>query len=295
VGFGDIAPVSGLGRIVGGLLMVSGMMALGLFTGIVSQTLPRAIANMREEQLRMSADLNHLVVCGYELGARMFLDSMMDELDLERSSVVLFGPGERPAELPPEFTWVPGDPTKESELDKLRLPWAAGVVLIGRRSLSPQQADAVTILTAFTIRSFLEKHGVPEDRARPISMVAEVLEAENVEHLRTAGADEVVETTRLGFSLLAHSITMPGTASLMSRFAGAGDNSLYVGHCRDEGLDDRPFSELAQHVKSSTGALVLGIRDPETGDDQINPPDDLIIAADTPLLYLAKEPVLPST
>lgn len=294
VGFGDIAPVSGLGRIVGALLMVIGMITLGLFAGIVAQTLPQAVLGVREEQIRMSAYLNHLVVCGYEPGARMFLTALLNELDTDTTSVVLFGPSERPEDVPPEFVWVTGDPTKESELDKLRLSYAAGVILIGPRSMSPQQADATTILTAFTIRSYIDSHPVEVKRARELFMVAEVLDAENVAHLESAGADEVIETTRLGFDLLAHAINQPGTAQLMSEFASASEHSLYIGQLPDDLSQNVTFAVMRDQLKERTDALAIGLRDAQTGDDRINPPTDLLVPEGAAVIYLAAEPVLPS-
>src|SRR5690606_24860267 len=128
-----------------------------------------------------------------------------------------FGPGERPDEVPAAFTWIRGDPTKESELDKVRLAYARAAILIGSRGLQPAQADAATILTAFTMRRYLRSH--PSSRARPMYLVAEILEDENVEHAQTAGCNEVIETNRLGFSLLAHCIREPGAARIMSGVA----------------------------------------------------------------------------
>ena len=69
---------------------------------------------------------------------------------------------ERPRDLPPDFLWVQGDPTKESELDKVRLTHAAAVIVSGERDVSPQAAIAtgefavvevedVGVLTTFTI------------------------------------------------------------------------------------------------------------------------------------------------
>ncbi len=69
----------------------------------------------------MSGYVNHIVVCGYEMGSGMLLDVLSSEIDLEEQRVVLFGPYERPRELSPEFMWVQGAPTKESELDKARI------------------------------------------------------------------------------------------------------------------------------------------------------------------------------
>ncbi len=53
VGFGDITPVTMLGRIVGGVLMVSGMFMLALFAGIVGSSLVSGVLSIREEQFRM--------------------------------------------------------------------------------------------------------------------------------------------------------------------------------------------------------------------------------------------------
>ncbi len=293
VGFGDIAPVSGLGRVVGALLMLTGMVTLGLLTGIVAQTLPRAVLGVREEQIRMSSYLNHLVVCGYESGARMFLTALLNEVNTDETEVVLFGPSDRPDDVPSDFVWVSGDPTKESELDKLRLPHAAGVILIGPRSKSPQEADATTILTAFTIRSYLDGHQSEIPRERDVFMVAEVLDAENVAHLQTAGANEVIETTRLGFDLLAHAINQPGTAQLMSEFASVGEHSLYIGGQPDGLSAGATFGALRDHVKETSGALVIGVRDLSSGQDQINPPTDLVVPTEAAVVYLAPEQVLP--
>jgi voltage-gated potassium channel len=290
VGFGDIAPVSGLGRFVGGLLMVSGMITLGLFAGIVAQTLPTAIFGIREEQVRMSGYLNHLIICGYEPGSHGFLRAILKEVDSSNTTLVLFGPGDRPNDAPAEFVWIAGDPTKESELDKLRLKYAAGVILIAPRSLSPQQADATTILTAFTIRSHIDKQK-QIDRARPLFMVAEVLDAENVAHLRTAGANEVIETTRIGYDLLAHAVAMPGTAKLMGEFASNDKHSLYIGARPPHLKGTMRFDDLSRELKASTGVLLIGLHDHESEEDTINPLPEHSVSEEMHLVYLASKPM----
>ena len=68
VGFGDVTPVTGLGRAVTGVMMVGGMFTLALFAGIVGHSLLNAVLSLREEQFRMTSYVNHIVVCGYEDG-----------------------------------------------------------------------------------------------------------------------------------------------------------------------------------------------------------------------------------
>jgi voltage-gated potassium channel len=293
VGYGDITPVRPMGRVIGGIMMVSGMFTLALFAGIVSQTLLRAVLTIREEQFRMSAYANHVIVCGYDPGSSMLLGCLLNELKHRSNKIVLFSEGERPPGIPPEFTWVSGDPTKESELDKVRISHAASVIVVGQRNVEPQQADARSILTIFTIRSHLKNSGAARKRAHPLHVVAEILDTENVDHALSAGADEVIETTHLGFSLLAHAVAQPGTAAILSSVAAARAHNIYVGYVPEEIQLPAGFCEVASEVKKRTGALVIGVRSRPAAKDRINPPDDSVVEPGSLVIYLAEEAVLP--
>ncbi len=294
VGFGDITPVTTLGRFIGGVMMVGGLFTLALFAGIVGHSLLHAVLSIREEQFRMSGYVNHIVVCGYEMGSGMLLDVLSSEINLDEQRVVLFGPYERPRALAPEFMWVQGDPTKESELDKARITHASTVIVTGSRRVKPQQADATTILTVFTIRSALTKSPAAQSRKKPVRIIAEVLDSENVQHARAAGSDEVIETRRVGYSLLAHTVVYPGVADATSRLVFGGHQNLYVGQL-PEGIDaPARFDELSQQIRASTGCLVIGVRDPKTGKEQVNPEGDELVMPGTELLYLSSAPRLES-
>lgn len=293
VGFGDITPVTGVGRVVGGTLMVSGMFTLALFAGIVGQSLVSSVLSIREEQFRMSHHIDHIVICGYDAGARMLLDRLVAEIDLDETTVVLFAPGERPPDLPSEFQWISGDPTKESELDKVRMDVARCAILVGGRSGLPQHADATTILTAFTIRRYLMRRKLENARLRPVYIVAEILDEENVEHARAAGVDEVIETTRIGFSLVAHAVTVPGTASVLGELADPRFHSLFVGAVPSDIPLPLPFCEVLRLVRERHRVLVLGMRESATGLNELDPPDDRPVAPGDRLIYVAQKAVLP--
>lgn len=242
----------------------------------------------------MSGYVNHIVVCGYEMGSGMLLDVLRSEIDIEEQRVVLFGPYERPRGLPPEFMWVQGDPTKESELDKARIDHASTVIVTGSRRVVPQQADATTILTVFTIRSALTKSMAAAKRKKPVRIIAEVLDSENVQHARTAGSDEVIETRKVGYSLLAHTVPYPGVADATSRMVFGGNQNLYVGQLPEDAVLPARFDELSGRIRAATGSLVIGMRDPSTGDERVNPAEDEVVLPGMQLLYLAPAPRLKS-
>ncbi len=292
VGFGDITPITTLGRMIGGVLMIAGLFNLALFAGIVGNTLLSVVLRIRKEQFRVSDYTGHIVICGYDAGARVLLDALRQEFNPSQTTLVVFGEDARPEDLPPDFLWVSGDPTKESELDKVRLTHARAAVLVARRNVLPQQADAATILTAFTIRSYLLARHESHPRREPLYVAAEILDSENVGHAMSAGANEVIETTRLGFSLLSHAVSMPGTASIMSQVATIGAHSIFVAPLPTDVEVPASFGDVVQYVKRSSGALVIGLRNRETGDHVVNPADTTEIGRDSQLIYLAEGPVL---
>jgi len=283
VGYGDLTPSDAVGRGIASVLMVGGMFTLALFAGVVGQTLLTAVLSIREEQFRMSGYLNHVVVCGFDEGSRMLVDALLKELDTDLHRIVLFAPGDRPSDLPVDVAWISGDPTKESELDKARFTHARAVLVVGSRGVEPQHADANSILTVFTLRRFLRAKAGPE-RQRPLHVVCEILESENVEHAKAAGADEVLETTRLGFSLLAHAVTEPGTASVLGRVAVPGVQNLYVGLPAGVSLPGA-FSAVSAACLGSSGVLVIGVR--RDGVDRVNPAHDSVVAPGDELIYIA--------
>lgn len=287
VGFGDISPMTTSGRAIASVLMIGGMFTLALFAGIVGQSMLHVFLSLQREQFRMQSNVNHVVVCGYEDSARSLLDILEQEVP-GHHEVVLFSPHGRPEGLPPRFTWVKGDPTKESELDKVRLAHAMAVVVVGSRTRQPQEADAITILTVFTVRAWLNRQRETAQRRKPLHIVAEILDSENVAHARTAGADEVVETHRLSFSLLSHAVIAPGTASALSSIAGPEQQNVFSMPPAPEQVG-RSFGEIARDVRQTHGCMVIGYRTPN--GPALNPADSDVLPEGSELLYLSGKSV----
>jgi voltage-gated potassium channel len=288
VGYGDVAPVTSVGRAIGGTIMVAGMFTLALFAGTVGSTLLRTLMSLREDTFRMSSFTDHIVVCGYDPSANLLLQSLVNELHHSGTDILVFAPGDRPMDLPSQFGWVSGDPTREAELDKAHLPFARVAIIIGARDQLIQHADAQTLLALFTLRSFLSKQPATRQRKRPLHVIAEILDPENKEHASAAGADEVVETTRFGFDLIAHAAVVPGSGRVMSRVVAAESESLYIE--MNPLTEPTPFGKVAHDIRELHHVLVMGIREHDTKRVILNPEDELIVTPEDELVYLGSLP-----
>jgi hypothetical protein len=160
-------------------------------------------------------------------------------------------------------------------------------------STTPQVADARTILITFTIRAYLKRnHSQIQNRRTPLYVVAEILDSENVDHAFTAGADEVIETRKIGYSMIAHAVGFHGTATAMSRVLISGSHNVYIGVIPGSRKEPVPFGQLLAELQlSKRGALVIGLRT-SSGKEIINPPKSMPTEPDSHLLYLAETPVL---
>lgn len=289
VGYGDVTPETSLGRTIAGTVMVLGMFNVALFAGVAGSTLLRALSKLREDQFRMSSFTNHVIICGYEPTMPVVLETVLEELDHRQTDLIVFGPGERPSQLPAEFLWISGDPTKESELDKVRMAYAKAVVLIGSRLVSSQHADATTILIAFTIRAYLAKSELAKARKVPLHIVAEVLDHENSEHAQTAGVNDVIESTRLAFSLMAHSVFAPGSGEVVSQVTSAKAHSFYL--MVNPWGKTAAFGELANWLRQRHEMIPVGFRDAKTGAVELCPEDETPVPSGAQVVYLSRRPI----
>jgi hypothetical protein len=113
-----------------------------------------------------------------------------------------------------------------------------------------------------------------------------------IEIVLQVGADEVIESRRIGFAMVAHAVAFHGTATTMSKVLLSGAHSVYVGRIPGDPSAPVAYGDLLVDMQlSKQGGLVIGVRTP-LGKEIINPPKSLALDPGSVLIDLAEEPLL---
>jgi len=194
-GFEERYPVTWPGRIISVLIFILSVFFFGAVAGRF------AAAFLKREEIKMPRDINdHIVICNWnERGKRVIRelrhpegkpdadiviidDKLLDEKDLLRT---------------PEFRKVHcinENPIRHGTLKRARVSSADTIIVLADNQSPDPDAKSAMIILALLSEC---------ERKRP-HIISEVVNLDNSQHLRDAGADETICTTEIGVGILAH-------------------------------------------------------------------------------------------
>lgn len=257
VGYGDIVPKTVAGRLIGFVVMVSGLVLVSLMTAsIASVFVSRKIKEGKGlEDVR---DSNHIVICGWNENGQALINGLYSQLRPRCPVVVLVN--ELPREevdaimyrFPDiEFRYVRGNFTKEEILARANVKRARAAVIMSDIS-GPhpyEKADERTIFGCLAIKSL----------APTVKTCAELRNPENREHLIRANVDEIVVRGEYNAAILAGAATGAGLSTVMKRLLDVNEpNKLWRVKLPDR-LVGRTAAELAEHFREKHQAILLAV------------------------------------
>jgi voltage-gated potassium channel len=255
VGYGDVVPVTILGRLVGIGLMVIGFISLSLVTATIASVFIER--KFRQERgLEAIKTAQHILILGWPEDAEALLDQLVKRLP-PTISVVLINkvPPEQMDPIKERFPentvfFLRGDYSREEILLKANVRGAIKAIILADRQPgeTAAQVDQRTLFTALTLKAIHPK----------IRILAELLQSENRSYLERAGAEEVLIRGQYDSSLLAGAIASPAVFRVYTSLLLGDGQGLWDVEVPSR-FQGRPLSEFSAFLQEQYQGILIGV------------------------------------
>ncbi len=277
VGYGDISPATPGGRIVGIVLMITGIGLLGVLTA----TIATLFIEERSLEIRgmKSATVNkHFLICGWNYtGFDIIAELRADKKSAQTPIVLIAQLDEKPLD-DPNLTFIRGE-IKSDVLKKANAGEAQAAILLSDDKLDHSVRDAKTILDTLTIKSLYPN----------LYVCVELIESKNITHCQLAKADEIIVVGEMNTNLLVQSVLDHGVTHLISELvSNRYGNELYKIPAPAFTLG-KTFLEIMFDLKKDHDITCMAIENSSEGTFISNPQSDYIIREDDELVVISKD------
>lgn len=277
VGYGDIAPSTVGGRIIGVIVMVFGIGMLGMFTATIASIFVEG--KLKEGKGIKAVKVNdHFIICGWSLKAKEIIEELRADPKIKNKPIALIADiPEKPLEDDNTY-FIHGEVSSET-LEKANLQRACVVMVLTHGNEDSYSKDAKTILNILTIRTLNPK----------IYICVEIEDAKNLQHCKMAGANEIIVIGKLSSNLLVqaaldHGITLFITELISNR---VGSQIYKIKPAKN--LINKQFIEVLTLLKKDHNAIALAVESPDKKKFVSNPPMDYIIQPEDQLVVVAEK------
>jgi voltage-gated potassium channel len=256
VGYGDYTPKTVAGRIYGGFLIFAGVTLFSFMSATIASIL--VAQRIREGRgLEAIKFKNHILMCGWNAYAERIIEGIAQAQGKTRSQLVLINqmPEDQVTELMlriqdmVEARYVRGDPASEAVLERAAARDARSAIVLADASVT-----GVTASDERTTLVILALKGVKKE----LKVSAEALEIESEQHLKRAGADDLVVRGEFNGFLLSSSALAPGVPEVVRQVLALGESELRREPIPAD-LVGKTFREAFDGLRAKNGFMTVAI------------------------------------
>ena len=277
VGYGDIAPATIGGRVVGAIIMILGIGILGMFTATIASVFVENKLKVNRGMSELSIE-NHFIICEWNHRAHAILHELQSDHRVMNTPIVILADiAEKPTD-DENLYFIRGDVSEEN-LQRANLQTAKTVVILGDDDLDVNARDAQVVLAALTVESIF-----PE-----VYTVVELVNERNVHHCRKAKVDEIIVLNEFSSRLISRAALDHGISKVMAELLSSSiGNDLYQIPVPTE-LIGAPFLQVFSVMKRTRNSIVLAIYRKKLDQVISNPDVDFEIISGDQLVVVAQK------
>ncbi|MBN2545072.1 MAG: NAD-binding protein, partial [Spirochaetes bacterium] len=215
VGYGDITPLTYLGKIIAIISMIFGVILVATVTGKFSSFLIDQQFRRGKGLLKLKKLQDHFIICGWKNDFEKIIEEIIEtnpEFDI--SDIVLIN--NSPAEQMEQFmanskfkliSFIYGDYIDESVLLRANIQNAKRILILADTSLSynPIEIDSKTVMAVITIKKL----------NRNIYTIAELLDEKFEKYLQISHCDEILLSRQYERALLVNASSGSGVSHVI--------------------------------------------------------------------------------
>ncbi|KIL73738.1 potassium channel family protein [Bacillus badius] len=271
VGFGDYAPKTTTGRILGiGLIFAGAGFLSAYFINLAASAV--TLQNSLREGKAMYTNKNHLVIVGWNERTKEIIDHL-HTLSFSRHIVLVDESLGANPYSEKRVHFIQGAPYKDETLKKANIKDAATALVTSDQNKNEMHADMNSILTLVAIKG-----------SNPsLHCIVEILTNDQVVNAERAGADEIIQTNKHASSVMLNSIQQEGVSSSLMNLMDPANGGFLKPIMPEKDWIGAAFGELAVTLLKER-TLLIGIQ--REGETFINPPLSLQISQSDELLVI---------
>ena len=281
VGFGEIAPISDMGRIFTITLIIAGFAVFSLAIGTMVAEINKGelVRTLKERSMlyQIARLKNHFVICYHN----EYTIEVSKQLLQNHIPFVVIDPSDEIESLAKKYKYpyyIKGEPHTELAMLKAHLSSAKGLI-----TLSHSIADNIALIAS--VRLFEKEHEIPV----AYNIITSSENMSDFEKLKKLGANTVVTPTKLTAQRISAMAAHPEMENLLEEFMYRSDTPLDMEEVEIPKYSWIVLKKLKEtHLRNIADVSVVGIRKKE-GKFIPMPKGDILVTSESKLLLIGTQ------
>lgn len=281
VGFGEIAPISDMGRIFTITLIIAGFAVFSLAIGTMVAEINKGelVRTLKERSMlyQIARLKNHFVICYHN----EYTIEVSKQLLQNHIPFVVIDPSDEIEALAKKYKYpyyIKGEPHTELAMLKAHLSSAKGLI-----TLSHSIADNIALIAS--VRLFEKEHEIPV----AYNIITSSENMSDFEKLKKLGANTVVTPTKLTAQRISAMAAHPEMENLLEEFMYRSDTPLDMEEVEIPKYSWIVLKKLKEtHLRNIADVSVVGIRKKE-GKFIPMPKGDILVTSESKLLLIGTQ------